>query len=70
MQLIANPPGDEFRLLSVRQVAELFDAGQSTILEWVRKGRYEFPKPIKVGRLTRWRSDELQAWIEARQRAK
>lgn len=39
----------------------------STIMKWVcgaRSAPEGFPRPVKLGRLTRFRSDEIEAWIE------
>ena len=50
-------------LLSARQVADLLGIGLSTLWRLVSSGRT--PEPVKLGRCTRWRADELRAWIDA-----
>ena len=55
------------RLLTVKQVAERVGLRPPTIWEHLREGR--FPVPLKLSkRATRWRSDEVEAWIESRPR--
>ena len=33
-----------------------------TIWRWVQEGK--FPAPVKVGRRSFWRSDEINAWVD------
>ncbi|WP_409017795.1 helix-turn-helix transcriptional regulator [Caballeronia sp. LZ033] len=56
------------RVLTVKQVSECIGLTRFTIAAWVREGK--FPQPIQLGaRRIGWRSDEVQAWIDARPRA-
>lgn len=48
-------------LLSVRQVAGLVGCGPQHIRRLSDVGR--MPRPMKVGRLVRWRRAEIKAWI-------
>lgn len=51
------------RFLSVREVAQIYGLGVSTI--WRKASAGEFPKPIKTGPgMTRWRYEELEAWSQ------
>lgn len=50
-------------LLMVQDVARLTGLGMRTIQRWCSTEKYNFPKPVKLGRLLRWRSNEIQAWI-------
>ena len=60
---------DSFRLLTVREVAKIVGLGVPTVWKWVASGG--FPAPIKLSsRATRWRSDEVESWIESRPRTK
>lgn len=49
-------------LLSVKDLKTLLGLGESTIWQWVRKGK--FPKPIKLSKtLSRWKQSKVEAWI-------
>jgi prophage regulatory protein len=50
-------------LLTIQQVRQLTGFGLRTIHAWYKTGEHNFPKPIKLGRLLRWRSKEIQSWI-------
>jgi len=51
-------------LLTVKGVAQIVQAGRSFIYQEVAAGR--FPKPVKLGRSTRWIAAEITAWIETK----
>lgn len=48
--------------LSVREVAQHFGCGASTIYRWVKSG--VIPHPVKLGGLTRWRRADIEALTE------
>jgi prophage regulatory protein len=50
------------RLLSAEQIGELMHADPSTVFRWVREGR--FPKPLKIGGMTRWRARDYNEWVQ------
>jgi len=50
-------------LLTAKELAELLGVNKATIWGWRNSGR--IPTPLKLGRCTRWRSDEIEAWIKA-----
>jgi excisionase family DNA binding protein len=50
-------------LLSVTEVAHLMGVSRNMI--WKLRSVGGIPMPICVGRLTRWRLRDIQAWIEA-----
>jgi prophage regulatory protein len=51
------------RLVSVKQAGQMIDTHPTTIWRWVKMGL--FPKPLKIGpSCTRWRLEDLEAWIE------
>ena len=53
------------RLLPIAAVVE--KAGISRPYVWKLIGQSAFPRPLHLGKRARaWRSDELDAWIEAR----
>ncbi len=53
----------EVRLLKFSEVQELVNLSRSHIHRLMATG--DFPRPIKIGRASRWRSDEIEAWITA-----
>jgi prophage regulatory protein len=53
----------EQSLLTIQQVRQLTGLGLRTIHTWYKTGEHNFPKPVKLGRLLRWRSGEVQLWI-------
>ncbi len=55
---------DESALLDVTQVAAMAGLHRATVFKLVSAGK--FPKPIKLGRSTRWSKRELIAWIAAK----
>ena len=58
----SDPPGVGPVLLSVEQISQLIGRSVSTIYGDEKKGA--FPERIKLGSSTRWRKDEVLAWIE------
>jgi predicted DNA-binding transcriptional regulator AlpA len=64
----------EITLYSVKDLQRIFSASRSSIYRWV--GQEGFPSPIVVGpaekrgSTVRWRSDEIQAYIDALPREK
>lgn len=62
----------EYRLLKLCEVCELVRLPRSVIYRMM--AARNFPRPLKLGdggksAAVRWRSDELEAWIETRPRA-
>ena len=55
----------DLQLISQKSVASLLGVRRESIWKWTRDGR--FPKPVRIGRLTRFRQAEVIAWIESRQ---
>lgn len=59
----------ETRLLPVSAVTERVGVSRSQIYKMMARGR--FPRPVDLGgKVRRWRSDELEAWIEERTAAR
>src|SRR5262245_2085669 len=50
--------------LTARDVAAVLGCAPSTVHKYVTEGK--LPRPTKIGRLTRWRRDQLLAFLEAR----
>ena len=58
----------KYELLTIKEVAKTLQLNASTIHRLVRAG--QIPPPIKVGpSAIRWRSNELQRWLDARPRS-
>lgn len=50
------------RLLNIEQVSSLIGRCRASIYADIKKGL--FPPPVKVGsRMSRWREDSIQEWI-------
>jgi predicted DNA-binding transcriptional regulator AlpA len=58
-----SPPAQERAFLSVQSVALRYDASVATIWRWPKTRG--FPKPRKIGRLTRWALADLEAFDQA-----
>jgi excisionase family DNA binding protein len=54
----------ETTLLNVKDVAGMLNLGVSTVWRHVKNG--EMPKPIKIGRAVRWRTIDIQKWLDDR----
>ena len=55
------------RLLTRTEVADLIGIHPMTVHKWHEAGR--LPRAVLIGeRARRWRADELQAWIDSRER--
>lgn len=56
--------GMESRLLvSAKDASQLCGKSLRTWRSWDSAGR--IPRPVRIGRATLWRVDELRAWVEA-----
>jgi len=54
--------------LRVTQVSKFLGVGISTVWAWSKAGR--MPKPFKLSeRVTVWRKDEIEAFVESREKA-
>jgi len=54
-------------LLRVEEVAALVGLGVRTV--WGLVAEKEFPRPVKVGRLSRWRRSAVEAWMDGLEEA-
>ena len=52
-----------FLLATARTAAAMCGISLRTWRTWDAAGR--IPQPVRIGRSTRWRVDELRAWVEA-----
>jgi excisionase family DNA binding protein len=53
----------EPELLTVEQVAQLTTLGVRTVWSLVSEG--SFPRPVKIGRATRWRRSQVMSWVDS-----
>ena len=53
----------EPELLTVEQVSQFVGLGVRTV--WSKVSAGEFPRPVRIGRATRWRRSEILRWIDA-----
>lgn len=49
-------------LLTKEQVAQRLNISLRTVYRLIQTG--EIPAPVKLGKMLRWRTDVLDAWIE------
>ena len=56
-------------LLSRPEVERLVGLSTASIYRMIRADPPEFPLPVKVRRVVRWRSDEIREWIDGLERA-
>lgn len=55
------------RLVRLPEVMGMVGVPKETILYWMRRG--QFPRPLLLGQRARaWRLDEIQQWMESRER--
>lgn len=52
---------DNKLLLSIREVAQLLGVSQRAIWGWAHDGK--FPAPLELGRLRRWRRQDIETWL-------
>lgn len=58
----------EIELWKAKRVQKITSWGRTTL--WKKSNSGDFPRPVKLGNNSiAWRSDEVMAWIEARERA-
>lgn len=63
------PPNPVVRLLSAPEVMDTIGCSRMTLHRWVAAGT--FPGPIRTGpNSVRWRADEVQRWIDSRERVR
>lgn len=55
----ARPP---VPLLTAKEVLAIVKIGRTTLYRLIAEG--SFPPPAKIGSASRWRSDEIAAWID------
>jgi prophage regulatory protein len=56
------------KIMRLPEVKAMVGLGTTAIYALIKKG--EFPKPVKIGRASRWVEQEIQEWIMERVRAR
>lgn len=51
-------------LLDVREVSKLLGLAPRTIWGWANDD--QFPPPLELGRLRRWRREDIESWLARR----
>jgi len=59
-----STPQDMDQLMDAERTANTIDVSLTYMYELIRNGI--FPKPIKIGRSSRWSKAEVNAWIKER----
>jgi prophage regulatory protein len=54
-------------LMRVKEVARYVAMSPASVWRLVAKG--EFPKPVKVGGATRWRTEQVVEWVQEQEAA-
>nr|WP_294865168.1 AlpA family phage regulatory protein [uncultured Pseudogulbenkiania sp.] len=55
------------KILRLPQVKAKIGLGKTTIYERMKSG--DFPRPVKIGRVSGWDEMDLDAWIEEQKQA-
>ncbi|MEI7923672.1 MAG: helix-turn-helix domain-containing protein [Planctomycetota bacterium] len=50
-------------LISASELAEMLHISERTLWRLLSAG--QIPKPVRIGRSTRWRANEIRDWIES-----
>jgi len=51
----------EEKLLTVKEVSEIVGFKVSTLYKFIKT--QEFPKPIKIGKSSRWKLTDIKKWL-------
>ena len=54
--------GEVVDLLDARAVARRLACGTRSVWRWADAGR--MPRPVRLGRLRRWRTADIDAWVK------
>jgi predicted DNA-binding transcriptional regulator AlpA len=49
------------KLLALGDLCDALQVCEDTLRSWIKSGRV--PPPLKVGKLLRWQSDTISAWL-------
>lgn len=54
-----------YELVNTDDICGWFNINEATVRTWVRKGK--FPRPMKMGQLSRWKRSTIVDWIDDRE---
>lgn len=63
MSTSTNPPATERLALAAPALAKLLDISERHL--WASHAAGRIPRPLRLGRSTRWNRAEIQAWLDA-----
>lgn len=55
--------GPAKRLLRIDEVCALVGISRAMVYKCMKQGPSPFPKPVKIGALSRWLEEDVVAWI-------
>ena len=50
------------KLLTIKEITNIIGFKQSTIYKFIKTN--SFPKPIKIGRSSRWKLSDINNWLK------
>lgn len=51
------------RLLTIAEVCAMVGVSRAMIYKSMRRGSAPFPKPIKIGAVSRWLVEDVETWV-------
>jgi predicted DNA-binding transcriptional regulator AlpA len=63
--IVSEAPAAADALLSVKHVTAMLGVCRRTLERWIVAG--DFPRPLYLSRLPRWRRSTFEAWVSARE---
>lgn len=63
---VESPPTPKKELLNARQVAARLEYANANTIYYLMKVDETFPRPIKLGRNSRWHVEDVDAWFESK----
>lgn len=63
-QMPLKPAQSPYYLVDMKYITALLKVTNKWIYQLIKEGK--FPEPIKLGRASRWKLIDVEAWIEAR----
>ena len=52
-------------MLTIQEVAKVLAVSVMTIYRMMRRG--EFPRPLKIGKCSRWKRETVDAWLNEKE---
>lgn len=64
------PPLPESGAVTIDQVMAHIQIKKTALYDWMAKGKYDFPRPRKLGSRSVWLAEEIHEWLKAQPVAK